>query len=73
MIQQYGKYKLKKIRGWEIHDNSEYTVICFYDSDTVLCESSRGELYVFLKKFLVDPKKPNEIYSDITVKKVNND
>ena len=51
MIKQYSKYRLKKIRGWEINDNREYTVIGFYSEDTVLCESPCGELYVFLKEF----------------------
>lgn len=73
MIEQYGRYKLKKIRGWEINDNKEYTVIGFYNADTVLCESPCGELYIFLKEFLIDPEKPNDIYSNIKVRKVNCD
>ena len=73
MIKQYGRYRLKKIRGWEITDNREYTIIGFYSNDTVLCESPCGELYVFLKEFLFDPEKPDEIYSKIEVRKENND
>ena len=72
MIEQYGRYRLKRIRGWEINDNREYTVIGFYSEDTVLCESPSGELYVFLKEFLFDPEKPDEIYSKIEVRKENN-
>ena len=73
MIEQYGRYRLKRIRGWEINDNRKYTVIGFYSADTVLCESPCGELYVFLKEFLIDPEKPDDIYSNITVRKANND
>jgi len=73
MIKQYGRYKLKKIRGWEINDNKEYTVIGFYSDDTVLCESPYGELYVFLKEFLIDPEKPDNIYSNIAIRKKNDD
>ena len=73
MIKQYSRYRLKKIRGWEINDNREYTVIGFYSEDTVLCESPSGELYVFLKEFLFAPEKPYEIYSKIEVRKENND
>jgi hypothetical protein len=73
MIKQYSRYRLKKIRGWEINDNREDTVIGFYSEDTVLCESPSGELYVFLKEFLFDPEKPDEIYSKIEVRKENND
>lgn len=73
MIKQYGRYRLKKIRGLEITDNREYTIIGFYSNDTVLCESPCGELYVFLKEFLFDTEKPDEIYSKIEVRKENND
>ena len=73
MIEQYSRYRLKRIRGWGINDNREYTVIGFYSADTVLCESPCGELYVFLKEFLIDPEKPDDIYSNITVRKANDD
>ena len=73
MIEQYGRYRLKRIHGWEINDNREFLVIGFYSANTVLCESPCGELYVFLKEFLIDPENPDDIYSNITIKKVNDD
>ena len=62
MIEQYGRYRLKRIRGWGINDNREYTVIGFYSADTVLCESPCGELYVFLKERQMMIKKDYMLY-----------
>lgn len=71
MIEKNGKYKLKKIKGFDNNDERYYTVIEIYDNDTVLCASSDGEKYFFMKDFLIDPDKPDEIYSDITFERSN--
>ena len=65
MIELGKKYKLKKIRGFENSDNEYYKVIGFYNFDTVICENPYGERFVFMKEFLIDPQKPDGIYSDL--------
>ena len=66
MIELGKKYKLKKIRGFENPDNEYYKVIGFYNFDTIICENICRERFVFMKEFLIDPQKPDEIYSDLT-------
>ena len=63
MIELGKKYKLKKIKGLATSDNEYYKVIGFYNLDTVICENPYGERFVFLKEFLIDPQKPDDIYS----------
>ena len=63
------KYKLKKIKGLAISDNEFYKVIGFYNLDTVICENPYGERFVFLKEFLIDPARPNEIYSKLILER----
>ncbi len=65
MIELGKKYRLKKIKGFENSDNEYYKVIGFYNFDTVICENTYGERFVFMKEFLIDPQMPNEIYSDL--------
>ncbi len=65
MIELGKKYKLKKIRGFKNSDNEYYKVIGFYNFDTVICEKAYSERFVFMKEFLVDPDKPDEIYSNL--------
>lgn len=55
MIKIGKKYKLKKIRGFENSDNEYYKVIGFYNFDTVICENTYGERFVFMKEFLIAP------------------
>ena len=69
MIETGKKYKLKKIRCFKNPDNEYYKVIGFYNFDTVLCENSFGERFVFMKEFLIDPQKPDEIYSDLILER----
>lgn len=69
MIELGKKYKLKKIKGFENYDNEYYKVIRFYNFDTVICENSFGERFVFIKEFLIDPQKPDEIYSDLILER----
>lgn len=69
MIKLGKKYKLKKIKGFENSDNEYYKVISFYNFDTVICENSFGERFVFMKEFLIDPQKPNDIYSDLILER----
>ena len=69
MIELGKKYKLKKIRGFENSDNEYYKVIGFYNFDTVICENSYRESFVFMKEFLIDPQKPDEIYSDLILER----
>ena len=63
------KYKLKKIKGFEGSDNEYCKVIGFYNFDTVIYENSCGERFVFMKEFLIDPQKPDEIYSDLILER----
>ena len=65
MIELGKKYKLKKIKGFENYDNEYYKVIGFYNFDTVICENTYGERFVFMKEFLIDLQKPDDIYSDL--------
>ena len=69
MIELGKKYKLKKIRGFENADNEYYKVIGFYNFDTVICENTCEERFVFMKEFLIDPQKPDEIYSDLRLER----
>lgn len=69
MIELGKKYKLKKIKGFENSDNEYYKVICFYNFDTVICENTYGERFAFMKKFLIDPQKPEDIYSDLILER----
>ena len=69
MIELGKKYKLKKIRGFENSDNEYYNVISFYNFDTVICENAYEERFVFMKEFLIDPQKPDDIYSDLILER----
>lgn len=69
MIELGKKYKLKKIKGFKNSDNEYYKVIGFYNFDTVICENSYGERFVFMKKFLIDPQKSEDIYSDLILER----
>lgn len=69
MIELGKKYKLKKIKGFKSSDNEYYKVICFYNFDTVICENTYGERFAFMKKFLIDPQKPDDIYSDLILER----
>lgn len=65
MIELGKKYKLKKIKGFENSDSEYYKVIRFYNFDTVICENTYGERFVFMKEFLIDLQKHEDIYSDL--------
>ena len=69
MIELGKKYKLKMIRGFDNSDNEYYKVIGLYNFDTVICENTCRERFVFMKEFLIDPQKPNEIYSDLILER----
>lgn len=69
MIELGKKYKLKKIKGFKNSDNEYYKVIGFYNFDIVICENSYGERFVFMKEFLIDPQKPDDIYSDLILER----
>ena len=69
MIELGEKYKLKKIKGFENYDNEYYKVIAFYNFDTVICENKYGERFVFMKEFLIDPQKPDDIYSNLILER----
>ena len=69
MIETGKKYKLKKIRGFENSDSEYYKVIRFYNFDTVICENACEESCVFMKEFLIDPQKPDDIYSDLILER----
>ena len=69
MIELGKKYKLKKIKGFENSDNEYYKVIGFYNFDAVICKNSYRERFVFMKEFLIDPQKPDDIYSDLILER----
>ena len=69
MIETGKKYKLKKIRCFKNPDNEYCKVIGFYNFDTVICENACRESFVFMKEFLIDPQKPDEIYSDLILER----
>ncbi len=69
MIELGKKYKLKKIKGFKSSDNEYYKVISFYNFDTVICENAYEERFVFMKEFLIDPQKPDDIYSDLILER----
>ena len=69
MIELGKQYKLKKIKGFENYDNEYYKVIGFYNFDTVICENTYGERFVFMKQFLIDPQKSDGIYSDLILER----
>ena len=76
MIELDGIYKLKKLKSENDdlffkcnQDESDYQVKKEIDETTVVCENlSTKEKFVFLKHFLIDPDKPEDIY--ITIKTV---
>lgn len=65
MIELGKKYMLKKIKGINNSDTNYYKVIKFYNSNIVICENADGERFVFMKEFLIDPDKPDEVYSNL--------
>ena len=69
MIETGKKYRLKKIKGFENYNHEYYKVIGFYNFDTVICENDYGERFVFMKEFLIDPQKPDDIYSDLILER----
>ena len=69
MIELGKKYELKKIRCFKNPDNEYYKVIGFYNFDTIICENTCGEIFVFMKEFLIDPQKPEDIYSDLILER----
>ena len=69
MIELGKKYKLKKIKGFENYDNEYYKVIGFYNFDTLICENKYGERFVFMKEFLIESQKPDDIYSDLILER----
>ena len=69
MIETGKKYKLKKIKGFKSSDNEYYKVIGFYNFDTLTCENTYRERFVFMKEFLIDPQKPEDIYSDLRLER----
>ncbi len=69
MIELGKKYKLKKFKGIKNSDNTYYKIIKFYNSDIVICENAYDERFVFMKEFLIDPDKPDEVYSDLKLYK----
>ena len=69
MIEIGKKYRLKKIKDHLEKDSEEFTVIGFYNNNIAMCLSHKGEKYLFLKDFLIDPDYPNEIYTKIEIRK----
>ena len=67
MIEIGKKYRLKKLKGWFEKDSRDYIVVGFCEDDIVVCLAPDGESYIFKKDFLIDPDKPDEIYSDVKI------
>lgn len=77
MIEVNGIYKLKIIKGLKA-DESNYKVIAEFEDNLVVCEKMDGYMAGsrcgFLKDFLIDPDKPDDIYAPFNlVKKGGND
>lgn len=70
MIELNCIYKLKKLKDENKkinfdcnQDKNDYKVKQILDEKTVICENlSTNEYFVFLKHFLIDPDKPDDIY-----------
>ena len=64
MIELNGIYKLKKIKGMNNNDDSDYRILALGNHngiETVYCENlTTGEHFCFLPEFFVDPEKPDE-------------
>lgn len=64
MIELNGIYKLKKIKGFNDNDESDYQVIALdnkVSKTTAYCKNlTTGEYFCFWTQFLVDPEKPEE-------------
>ena len=73
MIELNGTYKLKKIKGFNFNDTSDYKVIKIYESNVIICKKLNGEdsgrIFGFMKDFLIDPEKPDEIYTELIVER----
>ena len=69
MIELNGIYKLKKIKGFEDNDTTNYKIIALLKNDIVICENELGEHYCFKKDFLIDPDYPEIIYSNVEILK----
>ena len=67
MIELNGIYKLKKIKGFEDNDTTNYKIIALLKNDIVICENELGEHYCFKKDFLIDPDYPEIIYSNVEI------
>ena len=65
MIELNGIYNLKKIKGFNDNDESDYQVIALDNKapkTTAYCKNlTTGECFCFWTQFLVDPEKPNEV------------
>ena len=71
MIELNGIYKLKILKGLGgDRDMSDYKVIAM-NGEYIICKKlngeDAGEQFFFLKEFLIDPEKPNDIYSKIKI------
>ena len=70
MIELNGIYKLKKLKEKNDkiifksnQDESDYQVKKVINEKTVVCENlSTNEYFVFLKHFLIDPERHDDIY-----------
>ena len=64
MIELNGIYKLKKIKGFDENDDSDYQVIALVNDasqPTAYCKNlTNGECFCFYTQFLIDPEKTNE-------------
>lgn len=64
MIELNGIYKLKKIKGFNDNDESDYQVIALdnkVSKTAAYCKNlTTGECFCFWTQFLVDPEKPEE-------------
>ena len=67
MIELNGIYKLKKIKGFEDNDRTNYKIIALLKNDIVICENELGEHYCFKKDFLIDPDYPEIIYLNVEI------
>ena len=72
MIEINGIYKLKHIKNLGKNDEADYKVLAM-DGEYIICEKLNGEdagtKYFFMKEFLIDPEKLDDIYYNL-IKKI---
>lgn len=68
MIEIGKSYKLKKIKTDKIKNSEDFFKVLHIENNIVYCQNEEtGESYIFRIDDLIDPEKPNDIYSDLQI------